>query len=110
MECLLKLAKQRCFDGRVVRHLLHLLTLFPLNSLVTLSDGGIAQVLRRDGENYEAPIVKRLSDSEGNAASDKDGPVVVKLGESDLRIVHALPTPGRDEIALSERIVALSHR
>ncbi len=110
MECLLKLAKDQCFDAEVVRHLLNTLALFPLNSFVTLSDGGVAQVLRRDGNNYAAPIVKRLSDSEGNAASDKDGPVVVKLADSDLRVVQALPTPGRQEIGLTDNIVSLSYR
>ena len=110
MECLLRLAKDKCFDAAIVRHLLHTLSLFPLSSLVTLSDGGVAQVIRRDGDNYATPIVKRISNSDGQPASDKDGPIVIKLSDSELRVVQALPMPNRDEMALTPAVVSLSNR
>lgn len=110
MECLLKLARHKFFDSDVVRKLLNTLCLFPLNSLVTLSDGGIAQVLRRDGDNYATPIVKRLTDGEGNPPKEEDGPIVIKLSSSDLKVVQALPTPGRDETGCTPQVLVMSQR
>jgi HD-GYP domain-containing protein (c-di-GMP phosphodiesterase class II) len=110
MECLLTLASEKYFDAVVVRHLLHTVTLFPLHSLVTLSDGSVAQVIRRDGNNYQSPVVKRLTDGEGNPLTESDESVVVKLAESECQVVQALASPIRGEVGLNQELVSLAYR
>ena len=103
LECLLRQAKMRQVDGRVVRALLQLVSLFPIGSFVTLSDGTVAQVMRRSGDEYTRPLVKRLQDERGRSLRERE---LCDLAESGLSIVSALPTPGRagkrfDEAALN---------
>ena len=105
MECLIHLAKSRDVDPEAVRALLKLMTLFPIGSYVTLDDGSVARVLRRNGDRYSTPIVQVVQDRGGNAvAADRDA--VVDLADSPRIIVQALPTPGRNEALLSKKIVS----
>lgn len=105
MECMVRLARSRDVDPEVVRSMLKVMCLFPIGSLVTLDDGSVAQILRRNGEKYATPIIQRLQDSEGNLVSAENPDSVIDLAESPLGIVQALPTPGRDEILLSDDIL-----
>ncbi|MCA9122152.1 MAG: HD domain-containing protein [Planctomycetaceae bacterium] len=110
MECLLTQSGQRQVDGDVVRHLLHILSLFPLHSFVVLTDGSTAQVLRRDGNKYATPIVRLIADKDGNRLDKGNQPSVIKLGDTELRVAQALPTPGRKQVAMSQEILNMSSR
>lgn len=107
IECLLKDAQKRNLDATVVRHLLCILSLFPIGSLVTLSDGSVSRVLRRSANQYMTPIVQVLQDAQGNPADPYSTSNIIDLRESDLKVEQALPTPGRSEIGLS---AALAYR
>src|SRR5437764_11964815 len=65
MECLLRQASDNLIDGDAFRGLLRVLSLFPIGSLVKLSDGSTARVLRRNGTNYQSPIVLIVEDKHG---------------------------------------------
>lgn len=99
LECLLRQAKLRQVDGRVVRALLQLISLFPIGSFVSLSDGSVAQIMRRNGDDYTRPLVKRLQDERGRNLRERE---LCDLAEHGLSIVSALPTPGRAERRFDE--------
>jgi hypothetical protein len=99
LECLLRQAKLRQVDGRVVRALLQLISLFPIGSFVSLSDGSVAQIMRRNGDDYTRPLVKRLQDERGRNLRERE---LCDLAEHGLSIVSALPTPGRAERRFNE--------
>ncbi len=101
VESLLRDAQQRKVDASVVRALLHVLSLFPVGSLVTLSDGSIARVMRRNGDAYTSPIVQRLQDANGERVDPIALGNIVDLQQSELSVEQALPTPGRKELGLA---------
>jgi hypothetical protein len=99
------MAKTRDVDGEMVRALLHTLSLFPIGSYVTLDDGSVARVLRRNGDKYTTPIVQIVQDAQGDAVPPDRDEAIVDLSEGERRIIQALPTPGRDEAALSADVM-----
>ena len=105
MECLIRLAKTRDVDPSAVRALLHVLTLFPIGSLVTLDDGSIARVLRRNGEQYTTPIIQVVQDADGDSVPPDGDDAVIDLADSPRSVVQALPTPGRPETLLSDGVL-----
>jgi HD-GYP domain-containing protein (c-di-GMP phosphodiesterase class II) len=104
MECLVKLAKSRDVDPEVVRAFLKVMSLFPIGSFVALSDGSVARTIRRNGEHYTKPIVCVIQDSHGQSIETNDM-AIIDLTQSDLQVVQALPTPGRDEQLLTDEIL-----
>jgi hypothetical protein len=108
MECLIHKARVRALDPQIVRCLLHVLSLFPIGSFVTLSDGSVARVLRRNGNAYAAPILQIVQDSEGNLCGAQAPGKIIDLNESDLKVIQAVPTPGHNEIALSPDVLTLN--
>jgi HD-GYP domain-containing protein (c-di-GMP phosphodiesterase class II) len=105
MECLIHLAKTRDVDGEMVRALLHTLSLFPIGSFVTLDDGSVARVLRRNGDKYTTPIVQVVQDPLGAAVPTDRDEAIVDLSQSERKIIQALPAPGRSESALSPDVL-----
>jgi len=67
------------------------LSLFPIGSLVELSDGRQARVLRRNGNNYSSPIVQIVADADGVPISPLDHPEGLDPAERNLKIVKVLP-------------------
>lgn len=102
MECLLKMAKLKSVDSDVVRSLLHIQSLFPIGSLVNLNDGSIAQVMRRNGNDFIHPIVQVIQDGRGTKVDTSSQESIVDLAASTLRIVQPIPNPKRREIVLKE--------
>lgn len=101
VECLLRDAQTRRIDSNVVRSLLCVLSLFPVGSLVTLSDGSIARVMRRNGDTYTTPIVQRLQDANGEPVDPIAFGNIIDLQTSELKVEQALPTPGKQELGLA---------
>jgi HD-GYP domain-containing protein (c-di-GMP phosphodiesterase class II) len=57
LERILRGVKDGLYDGGVVRALLKTVSLFPVGSFVTLTDGRTGKVVRSNGENYARPVV-----------------------------------------------------
>lgn len=104
VETLVREAGRKAYDPVAVRALLNVLALFPIGSLVTLSDGSIARVMRRNGKNYTKPIVQRLQLSSGQRVDPTATENIVDLTRVGLSVEQALPTPGRHELTLSEAL------
>lgn len=105
MECLVRQAQQGMVDRQVVRGILRSLSLFPLGSYVTLSDGSVARVRRRNGDAYDRPIVRRLQDKNGRRIDPAGSAALVDLARSELTIMQALPAPGSEEMGYSSRLL-----
>jgi len=97
-------------EGKVepacVRALLRLLSLFPLGSLVALSDGSVAQTFRANGEDFNNPIVAVLLNAQGERLEPDDESVLLDLAQSELTIVQTLPKPCREMVTTEERAVS----
>ncbi len=87
VERILYAARQGLFDPRAVRALLHTISLFPIGSYVTLSNGQLAQVLRANREDFARPKVQIL-DLLGMSAS-----AVIDLREERKLIVISTADP-----------------
>jgi HD-GYP domain-containing protein (c-di-GMP phosphodiesterase class II) len=107
MECLLREASENLVDGDVFRALLHVLSLFPIGSVVQLSDGSKARVLRRNGNNYQSPIVMIFEDSSGEATDPLDESQIIDPLQQKLKIAKVLPDPDRAETGLTAEIQVL---
>jgi len=103
MECLIRQAKERYVDPDIVRALLKIQSLFPIGSFVTLTDGSVAQVVRRNQDFYTEPIVARVQDAQGNNVDREHDSNLINLREAEgLKVLQALPTPGSNEIVFSD--------
>jgi HD-GYP domain-containing protein (c-di-GMP phosphodiesterase class II) len=72
-------------DSKAVRGLLYTVSLFPLGSYVTLSDGRIAKVLRSNREKFAQPVVEAWD------PNNPDERETVNLPDrDDLSILHSL--------------------
>jgi len=101
MEFLLRLTNDQSIDASPMRALLNLLSLFPVGSFVTLTDGSAARVIRRNDQFYTSPIVQIIQTSDGKPADPADSANIIDLTQSEHQIDQALPTPGKNEIDLS---------
>jgi HD-GYP domain-containing protein (c-di-GMP phosphodiesterase class II) len=103
MTTLLEEVRRGRVDAAAVRSLLHVMSLFPIASFVTLSDGTVAQVLRANGPDFTRPIVQRVQAADGSFVDSADDSTLIDLSRSELQIIQALPTPRRHEIDLADR-------
>ncbi len=100
MECLLCQSRDGFVDPDVVRALLRTLSLFPIGSLVLLSDGAVAQVIRRNSQSYAAPIVQRIQNVDGTRFDPGAPDSILDLAENAVQVVKALANPRRKEVSL----------
>ncbi len=84
MECILRQARTGDLDAEVVRALLMVQSLFPIGSYVSLSDGSVARVLRRNGDKYRRPIVLMLENREGVLVPRGGNAGIVDLDQAGL--------------------------
>lgn len=105
MECLLRQSAENLVDRDVVRALLNMQSLFPIGTYVTLSNGSVAQVIRRNSSHYMTPIVELRQDGKGQEVERGSEASIVDLARSELSVVQALSTPGRNEIAFSQNLL-----
>ena len=57
LERIIHGVKEGLYDGADVRALLKTVSLYPVGSFVTHTDGRIAKVIRTNGEQYARPVV-----------------------------------------------------
>ena len=82
VEKLLYATRIGLFDASVVRALLHAVSLFPVGSVVKLSDGRSARVSRSNRDHYDRPVVEVLSDNPSD-----DGQILDLAQEPSLAVV-----------------------
>lgn len=104
MECLLKMVNKKLLDPLVVRALLKIQSLFPIGSYISLSDGSVAKVIRRNKDNYSHPIIQIVQHSDGTKADATNDENLIDLAETELSVEQAVPTPGSEEMQLTDEI------
>ncbi|TWT61946.1 HD-GYP domain-containing protein [Rubinisphaera italica] len=87
IKMLLTDTQNTLFDPDAFRGLLKTTSLFPIGSLVELSNGFVAEVLRNNPESYDMPVVKALLDSRCNPVSNR---LINLAEESHLKISDSL--------------------
>ncbi len=82
------------YDENVFKALIYRLSLYPLGTLVLLSNGAKGMVIKANPQNPKAPYVKIIQDEEGNIPEKN---VIIRIsGESDIKITRPLT---KEEIA-----------
>ncbi|MEM9186160.1 MAG: HD domain-containing phosphohydrolase [Planctomycetota bacterium] len=85
VESLLRDTAQGLYDPSAMRSLLQAISLFPIGSLVQLSDGRVAKVRRANGQQYDRPVVEAWALRRG-----PQSPELVDLAAQDLRVQRSL--------------------
>lgn len=98
MESLLRQVREGLFAPDVVRSLLMAHSLFGIGSYVLLDDQSIAQVMRRNRDEYSKPVVRRVLGANGEPVSGNASDHIIDLTEARQSIARALPTPGSGEV------------
>jgi len=80
--------KAGLFDPQVVRALLQTISLFPLGSIVELSDGRVAKIVRTNGPAYDRPIVETWARTALSAPPE----LIDLVARQDLKICKPLTT------------------
>jgi len=88
---LFQYAKEGVLDTVVLRALLRAQSLFPVGSLVMLSSGSMAKVIRANGDRFVDPIVQIVQDQQEQEVSRNGQESVLNLSEVDCKIVRAMP-------------------
>ncbi|HEX2959483.1 MAG TPA: HD domain-containing phosphohydrolase [Chitinispirillaceae bacterium] len=66
MELVIKMTKQGLLSGEHVKSLLEYTSLFPIGSLVELSNGRTSKVVQSNGTSFAKPVVCVLTDKDGS--------------------------------------------
>lgn len=89
VEKLLFATRQGYFDPAAVRGLLHAVSLFPLGSMVQLSDGRTGRVVRGNRDRFAQPVVEIIE-----ASNSSTEPELIDLSQrSDLQVVSTVGQP-----------------
>lgn len=88
---LFRYTKNGILDPVVLRALLRAQSLFPVGSLVMLSSGSMAKVIRTNGDLFAEPIVQVVQDSRGNEVEQGDSESIINLAEADCKVTQAMP-------------------
>ncbi|MEM9585917.1 MAG: HD domain-containing phosphohydrolase [Planctomycetota bacterium] len=111
-ELLQQGAHRGFYTSKVMRAFICHLTLFPIGSLVELSDGQIGRVIRRSDRQYDRPLIRVLTDDRDHLDDQPlmdginydEGPMV-DLMKSDARIVRPLCVAASGQIRCSIPVV-----
>jgi cyclic di-GMP phosphodiesterase len=91
MVSLLSMGGEGHLDSEHIKHFLKAMSIFPLGSLVRLSNGQVAKVVGPNTAEFTKPLVSLMT-SENGAILPKSAIVQIDLARSGNRIVEALPT------------------
>ncbi len=95
---LISAASQSRYSAAAVTGLLKVVTLYPIGSIVELSDLTQARVIRSNGNDYGYPIVETLASPFR----------VINLKEADLFVTRPVTSARRNEVRLPETYTELS--
>ncbi|MFK8112844.1 MAG: HD-GYP domain-containing protein [Rubripirellula sp.] len=96
MGLLLHRASHGLFDPKVIKAFLAIETLFPLGSMVELSTGDVAQVIRRPRNGFALPVLQ---------GSDGDR---IELESADVQVMRPVCDPKRSQSRLSKDLMQTS--
>jgi HD-GYP domain-containing protein (c-di-GMP phosphodiesterase class II) len=100
MEMLIKMAKQGLLNGDYVKAFLEYSSLFPVGSIVELSNGCLARVIKANGTSFAKPVVYVYIDA-GGARLPKDQAFELDLAKStNIQIVKAHSSMMRDDVMM----------
>lgn len=91
MASLIKMARQGLISQDFVKAFLEYASLFPVGSLVQLSDNRIAKVVGANGTSYAKPELSVLTNTSGKPLSPAQIYQIDLKVESDCQVVRALP-------------------
>jgi HD-GYP domain-containing protein (c-di-GMP phosphodiesterase class II) len=91
MELLIKMTKQGLLSGEYVKSLLEYTSLFPVGSLVELSNGLVGKVVQSNGTSFAKPTVCVLTDRNGNVLSKEKQYLEDLCKNTSIQIVRASP-------------------
>lgn len=89
METLLKMARQGMIDGNVVKAFLLYASLFPVGSIVELSDGRIGRVIEANGVSFTKPQVSIIMDKGRKYLEKGDTQIVDLKKQPDIQIAKS---------------------
>jgi HD-GYP domain-containing protein (c-di-GMP phosphodiesterase class II) len=97
MEMIIKMTRQGLISGEFVKALLEYTSLFPVGSIVELSNNCLGKVIKANGNSFAKPRVSIFTDPEGNKLDSS------KIYEEDLsknttiQIIRAHPSTMTDD-------------
>ncbi|MCX7725902.1 MAG: hypothetical protein N2053_03520, partial [Chitinispirillaceae bacterium] len=91
VEMLIKMAKQNFISENVVNALLKSVSIFPVGSMVELSDGRIARVISANEYHLARPVVSIIAEKNGVLLSPSDVYTVDLSVETSIQIIKSLP-------------------
>lgn len=102
MELLIKMTRTGLVSGEFVRALLCYSSLFPVGSLVQLTDGRVGKVVQANGTSFAKPTVTVLTDTSGRVLSPRC-PYQVSLSENtDVQVARALRSDHLPSVTLMD--------
>lgn len=104
MTYLLSQVRIKRISSEVMKAMLEVVSLFPIGSYVTLSDGTEARVIRRGQGAYTEPVVQRL-DENHNLRMDAAHDLLVDLSKSGIKVSAPLSHPSRQEQRLDNEAI-----
>jgi HD-GYP domain-containing protein (c-di-GMP phosphodiesterase class II) len=72
MESLIRMTRQGLISGELVKSFLEYTSLFPVGSIVELSNGYLGKVIKANGNSFAKPVVCVFANSEGEKLSPQD--------------------------------------
>lgn len=78
------------FDPNVLKIFIKVLGIYPIGSVVLLSDASVCRVLENRGDAPLKPLVKTIIDKDGNEFSDDTGPIVDLMQQKAVFIAKAV--------------------
>jgi HD-GYP domain-containing protein (c-di-GMP phosphodiesterase class II) len=102
MERLVKMARQGLLNGDFMKAFLHYTSLFPVGSVVELSDRRVGRVVATNGRAFTKPWVSVLVDAGGRKLPDNEIYQVDLKNAPDVQIVQSLPFTAIDNLSLMQ--------
>ena len=90
MELLIKMSRQNLISAEFVKAFLTYASLFPIGSIIELSDHRIAKVIQGNEQHYTKPIVSVILDEKGNLLEKSMVYQVDLSKDTNIQIIRAL--------------------
>ncbi len=102
METIIKMTKQGLISGQFVKAFLSYTSLFPVGSLVELSNKKIAKVIKANSSSFAKPTVSVLSTDKGEPLPENNIYQIDLADDTNIHIIKALNTDHIECISLMD--------
>ena len=85
--------KEHVYDGSVIKALLYTVSLYPIGTLVYLTNRKIAEVIDTNPDNPKTPVVQLLTEKEADGSLK-----TVQIGENNINILRILTKQEKEDI------------